>query len=401
MRLPSSDSLSLIDMKLYPDSNSGADTPVSTPVSTARGRAPQHHNQLDQLDRHGERHRHHDRRALQSVAVEELFALLQPDSSDNSSPAAGSLRPSLTHPQQAQRQRTVSLSLCLPQTEQEYEAVRSGGGGVGGSRPRAVSLPTSPLFTPPPLSPPHPSFSSPPVPVRGAAGRPPRSQTRSDCHTPSRWQHQRHQLAHYSPPSTTEEGSFLSPSPSASPLQEHMRDMSRILSHYSSEHSFRSWIGAVRSQSRSETEFSDPDEEWQGQEKEELKEETKEEGEGGVKRAKHQTRKSFLSPLAFVRKRSRSRGGVVVDMEEQKQEEKEESALAYTAHALPDPKSEGEGEWRDQRYKAISGEHDQLMEWEAQRDQGNRKQASHENYIGKGRGREENIAHSDGKKKER
>jgi hypothetical protein len=409
-------------MNLYSDISSGGNTRDSTPSRRPSSRAPLAVRQVST-----EREKH----ALQSIEVEELFALLQPDRREGEGKGEGEGEEGSPHmtqyhllPPQPQSQsraaassfRSRSLSLSLPAAEEAPEHKRGATRAaprVTMTRParprtRAVSLPAAPLS---PLLPAlHPAPPSPRVPLAGVEGKallhsqaqaqaqahvredktsrsvfsplshsPPSLASCADSLSKQRQQQRQHQHAHYPLAAAS------TPSPSPSPLQqEHIRDMSRIFSHYSShssssDQSYRGWRGAVRSQSGL---ANSQDDEAEGRKNRSYSTDM-----GFDKHNRHRhslNRKNFLSPLAFIRKRSassassfgisRSRGG----------------PLLAEQDSGAEMKAGVEGErWRD-RCRAMSGEHYQLAAWESQRvrmraESGERKEEGEESGGGKDR----------------
>lgn len=357
-------------MNLYP-SGSGLNTPFSS------------------YSPYGMRRRDSDleKGSEKSIEVEELFSLLQP-TNDKASFLSSSLsqsRSGVASTRTRSRARSLSLSIPVGHTMGE----EAGQTGVWRTRPspedvktrrtRAISLPSAPLsplllgLLPPPSSPTAEAMDAAAKieSVQGLAissqsqlSTPPLHRNRQQSHK----QQMKQQLTllhaegapRYSSPSPSPSPSLSpSPSPSPSPLQrEHTQHMSRILSHYSDDRIYRKWKGAVRSQSDYKY----------GQE------ETKESADIPGHRISQSLsfidrhyRSSFLSPLAVIRKRSGSNRQV----SEEKSSEEKTDVAGTVEHGVVAQHADGEDEnagmeWRE-RCRAMSGEHDQLLEWEAQR----------------------------------
>lgn len=354
---PSSDSLSLIEMNLYPDSISPPHPPIST-LSDNK-----------------------DHASLRCIEVEELFALLNPGGFNPDNRIAPESHAN-THGN-VTRSRSLSFSLSSLDMKGVENTGRASLTGCTGNRPtttttrrRSVSLPEACVS--PPLrifrkSSPSASavavtaiettaqlatatshfipLDSPDVST-SLTSQSYKSQQHS-CHTSSRL-----------PPAAPRSPS---PSPSPSPLQrEHIDQMSRVLSQYSVD-SFRGWKGAVRSQSQ--------DDEFDGNKLRTLSDLSTRRRVNSYGSSEQiyshtqfqsqelstnmQFRGSFMSPLGLLRKKCPH-----VD--------RKLSPFATGGAGMKKmdqfgPDVDMDVEWRS-RCRAMSGEHGQLSDWVSQMD---------------------------------
>jgi len=349
-RFPSSDSLSLINMNLHPDSRtiSASSSPCFTSPSLPN-----------------------ERETLPCIEVEELFALLHTKDGRASPPLPKDLS-SRPPRMDSSVERSRSLSLTLPPSDKGEVEKRGRGISIASpalhkvqTRRRTVSLPDVPTSPPKKTnlispSPPTVDFEADSASLlMSCLSDSPSSRSPSPSPSPPPPFPHRHQHSHvHSPPHPEPAARHLlspSPSPSPSPMQrEHLNHMASILSHSSMDR-FRGWKGAVRShpdityteEIDEALQTGDTQSRRQGISSDVLEEEC----------TSHHKRGYYLSPLNIFRKERE-----IFSARRRNELTNSHAGTLDATSAIPDHPNSDDLEVRE-RCRAISGEHGQFNTW--------------------------------------